>query len=223
MSKFSAASAQLAAPEEIEYTVFPLKPQTVALVDSKIKAFAIKDTVRTITDPYRPQFRYVLYWQLRATEITAAQLQTELVSDAYLFKTTGVGEQAELQLAGHDPGSNMMNTSIADGQQQDQYRARQRSPPEDLKVVSWAPGQILATLRDYDFQLGIDKWFYSPNVKAQRKDTPTDSNPKSHGSCVFSKAIGLYSGVYKNKIGPDKNSKVVVVKVDRALPLSRNP
>ncbi|KAL8766221.1 MAG: hypothetical protein Q9209_006935 [Squamulea sp. 1 TL-2023] len=120
----------------------------------------------------------------------------------------------------------MMNSpksKFADGLQQGPFEARQRSPPEDLKVVSWAPNQVLANLRDYvydtqwrikpvvyiidsgvdttshqDFQLGIDKWLYSPNVKAERRDTPIDDNPNSHGS-----------------IGRTKNSEVVVVKFDR--------
>ena len=61
--------------------------------------------------------------------------------------------------------------------------------------------------------MGIDKWLYSPTVKAQRRDTPTDTNPYSHGSCVLSKVIGLTNGVYKNRIGfRAKNSRVVVVK-----------
>ncbi|KAI4137883.1 MAG: hypothetical protein LQ341_004928, partial [Variospora aurantia] len=236
---------QLASPDEIEYTVFPLTPgkETVEDVENAIKHFAVKDTVRTIPDPYRGEFNYVLYWQLRATEVNAEQLRTTLASNAYLTKTVGVAEQAEIQLAQNGSVSNMMNSlksKFADGLQQGPFEARQRNPPEDLKVVSWAPNQVLANLRDYvydtqwrikpvvyiidsgvdttshqDFQLGIDKWLYSPNVKANRRDTPTDDNPNSHGSCVLSKAIGTYSGVYKNRIGRTKNSEVVVVKFDR--------
>ncbi|KAL9616093.1 MAG: hypothetical protein Q9204_008616, partial [Flavoplaca sp. TL-2023a] len=231
---------QLASPDEIEYTVFPLKPgrAIVEAAENAIKHFAVKDTVRTITDRYRRDFNYVLYWQFRATEVNAEQLRTTLASNAYLTKTVGVAEQAEIQLAQNGSGSNMMNSpksKFADGMQQSSFKARQRSPPEDLKVVSWAPNQVLANLRDYvydtqwrikpvvyiidsgvdttsqDFQLGIDKWYYSPNVKAKGKDFPTDDNPNSHGSCVLSKAIGVYSGVYKNRIGPTKNSEVVVV------------
>ncbi|KAI4274788.1 MAG: hypothetical protein L6R38_006043, partial [Xanthoria sp. 2 TBL-2021] len=238
-------TGQLAAPEGIEYTVFPLEPQRVTSVGNFIREFAIKDTVRTITDPYRRQFNNVLYWQLRATEAAAGRLRAALESDAYLFKTTAVAEQAEIHLARNGSELDMLNVSdsgMKDGPEPKEYKAHQRSPPEDLKVVSWAPGQILANLRYYvydtqwrakpviyiidsgldttgpDFRLGIDKWLYSPNVKAQRKDTPTDDNPRSHGSCVLSKAIGTNSGVYKNKIRENKNSEVVVVKVDRDLP-----
>lgn len=50
-------------------------------VENAIKHFAVKDTVRTIPDPYRGEFNYVLYWQLRATEVNAEQLRTTLASN----------------------------------------------------------------------------------------------------------------------------------------------
>jgi len=59
-------------------------------------------------------------------------------------------------------------------------------------------------------------------VKAQRKNTPTDDNANSHGSCILSNAIGITNGVYKNVIDSRmraETSKVVVVKVDLKLPL----
>lgn len=68
--------------------------------------------------------------------------------------------------------------------------------------------------------MGIAKWLYSPSVKAQRRNTPTDDNVNSHGSRVLSNAIGITNGVYKNVIGlKTKNSMVVVVKVDSKLSL----
>lgn len=66
---------------EKEYTVFPREPQRVATVDNAIKRLAVRDSVRTITDQYRPEYGYVLYWQLRATEAAAQQLVEELGSD----------------------------------------------------------------------------------------------------------------------------------------------
>lgn len=55
-------------------------------------------------------------------------------------------------------------------------------------------------------------------VKTQRKNTPTDDDPLSHGSCVLSKAIGAVHGVYKNAKGlRDKNSKILVVKIAAQL------
>ena len=50
-------------------------------VENAIKHFAVKDTVRTITDRYRRDFNYVLYWQLRATEVNAEQLRITLASN----------------------------------------------------------------------------------------------------------------------------------------------
>ncbi|KAL6718502.1 hypothetical protein ACLMJK_004594 [Lecanora helva] len=70
-------------------------------------------------------------------------------------------------------------------------------------------------LHQGDFNLGIDRWLYTSKVKSKRKNTPTDDNPNSHGSCVLSKAIGTKNGVYKNSIGiRSKNSDIVVVKLD---------
>ncbi|KAL8879296.1 MAG: hypothetical protein Q9198_003064 [Flavoplaca austrocitrina] len=172
---------------------------------------------------------------------------------AYLVKTTGVAEPAEIQLAPNGSEfdlANSLKSNSADSMQQGKIQARQLGAPEDLKVVSWAPHQALANLGGYvyddqwrikpivyiidsgvdttsqgrqlidrryqDFQLGIDRWLYSPNVTAEGRTTPTDDNPNSHGSCVLSKAIGISSGVYKNKIGPIKNSEVVVVKFARS-------
>ena len=58
----------------------------------------------------------------------------------------------------------MMNSpksKFADGTQQSPFKARQRSPPEDLKVVSWAPNQVLANLRDYVYDT---QWRIKPVV-----------------------------------------------------------
>jgi len=68
-------------PEAREYTVFPQQPQKVAQVASAIQAFAVQDSVRTITDKYRPEYDYILYWQLRASPDAAQQLREQLGFD----------------------------------------------------------------------------------------------------------------------------------------------
>jgi hypothetical protein len=68
-------------PEVREYTVFPQQPQKVAQVASAIQAFAVQDSVRTITDKYRPEYDYILYWQFRALPDAAQQLREQLGSD----------------------------------------------------------------------------------------------------------------------------------------------
>lgn len=63
-----------------------------------------------------------------------------------------MAEQAEIHLARNGSELDMLNVSdsgMKDGPEPKEYKAHQRSPPEDLKVVSWAPGQILANLRYY--------------------------------------------------------------------------
>ena len=71
-------------PEPKEYTVFPLKPQKVPQVDTAIKAFAVKDSVRMITDQYAPDYHYVLYWQFKATEHAAQGLRQQIGTDVSL-------------------------------------------------------------------------------------------------------------------------------------------
>ena len=171
-------------------------------------------------------------------------------------------EQVSLQEgSGGSDLPNILSTVPPEPSVGDVY-ARQRDAPDDLRVVSWPPGKILADVKGYfysvewarkptvyvidggldtqnvvscgagfpnliierslkltffaskDFRLGIDRWFYTNKIKLARKDTPTDDNPESHGSCVLSKAIGAKSGVYKNSIGVlAKNSDIVVVKM----------
>lgn len=82
LTSSSTANTGLAAnPEAREYTVFPQKPEKVAQTASAIQAFAVKDSVRTITDKYRPEYDYVLYWHLRASPDAAQQLREQLGSD----------------------------------------------------------------------------------------------------------------------------------------------
>lgn len=102
------------------------------------------------------------------------------VSKAYLTKTVGVAEQAEIQLAQNGSVSNMMNSlksKFADGLQQGPFEARQRNPPEDLKVVSWAPNQVLANLRDYVYDT---QWRIKPVVYII--DSGVDTT--SHQVCI---------------------------------------
>ena len=61
-----------------DYTVIPLKPDSVRAVKDKIMAFAVSGSVKTITDKYRPEYNYVLYWSLRASSLNAQFLQEEL-------------------------------------------------------------------------------------------------------------------------------------------------
>lgn len=68
-------------PEVKEYTVFPQQPHKFAQVSNAIQAFAVKDSVRTIPDPYRPKYGNILYWQLRASPDAAQQLKDHLGSD----------------------------------------------------------------------------------------------------------------------------------------------
>lgn len=61
--------------------MFPQIPQRVASVGNKIKALAVEGSVKTITDRYRREYNYILYWEFRATQHDAQELVKQLGSD----------------------------------------------------------------------------------------------------------------------------------------------
>ncbi|KAL6719415.1 hypothetical protein ACLMJK_003655 [Lecanora helva] len=218
-----------------EYTVFPVKPAKVREVLQKIKLYAEGGLVETQRSLNYPEFGGVLYWRFRATESNARMLKQALGLDATLVDTKPAAKQGDTSIPGSETASNTTNGNIPLNDLNTQSDA-----PQDLKVVSWPPSppQKLDSLKYYlynndfafapmlyiidtgldftnlDFNYGtfVKRWRYSRDVRRRGRATKGDDNPNSHGSCVASKAMGLINGVYKS-------SKLVVVKINPALPI----
>lgn len=81
-----------------------------------------------------------------------------------MFKTTQAAEQANIRLAQDISEPTLMNLSqsnMTDGLLYHSYSARQRSAPDDLRVVCWPPGQTLPNVRGYLYD---EQWREKPTV-----------------------------------------------------------
>ena len=64
-----------------DYTAIPLVPHRVVQVGEAIHDLAVQGSIRTITDQYRPEYNFVLYWSFKATLSAARDLQQKLGND----------------------------------------------------------------------------------------------------------------------------------------------
>ncbi|KAL6715319.1 hypothetical protein ACLMJK_007584 [Lecanora helva] len=220
-----------------KYVAIPTNPRKVSETEVAIKETISRD-IQTIKSEYsrsRAAYGGIQLWSFDADETEISLLKTKIQHDAHKADVVPNRNAAIAQdfLAVPPIVRGNATTKSVDilGMIETDRKA-----PEDLKIISWAPGTkppqhgwsfgykfersskptfiyviengVASSHRDFYYM----SWFYGPQVRLGTSDDSLDSSGHNdwHGSCVASKAFGSFNGVARD-------STAIILKASRAL------